>query len=133
MKLSELKLFVDRAVQYSRHGDDPEVVVQIKLPYSTVGGTPRVPVKSVQSGFDWDAGKFFIVPEEDLTPSDRDFAKQMREMQERAGWADAENRRLKAELNQIKKQLAKIKEGAGGKFSDITSDGGMDPRDKSMT
>lgn len=131
MKLSELKLIIDRSMQYSRH--DPDVVIQVKLPYSTVGGTPRVPVINAWSGFDWDAGKFFIIPEEDLTPSDRDFAKQMREMQERAGWADSENRRLKAELNQIRKQLAKIKEGAGGKYSDITSDGGMDSRDKSMT
>jgi len=49
----------------------------------------------------------------------------MRDMQERAGWADSENRRLKAELNQLKK---KIKQGAGGKYSDIVSDGGMDPR-----
>ena len=133
MKLSELKLIIDRAGQYSRRGDDPEVVIKVTLPYSTVGGTPRVAVINAWSGFDWDAGKFYIVPEEELVPRDRDFAKQMQEMQERAGWADAENRRLKAELNQIRKQLAKIKEGAGGKFSDITSDGGMDPRDKSMT
>jgi len=123
MKLSELKRFVDRALEYER--DDPDVVIQIKLPYSTVGARPSVGVKSVQKGFDWDAGKFILTPEEPLTPSDRDFDKQMRDMQERAGWADSENRRLKAELNQLKK---KIKQGAGGKYSDIVSDGGMDPR-----
>ena len=133
MKLSEFKLIIDRASQYSRQWEDLEVVIQVKLPYSTVGGTPRVAVTNAWSGFDWDAGKFFIIPGEELTPGNRDFAKQMREMQERAGWADSENRRLKAELNQLRKQIAKIKEGAGGKYSDITSDGGMDPRDKSPT
>lgn len=123
MKLSELKKYIDHHLKYER--DDPNVVIQIKLPYSTVGARPSVGVKSVQMGFDWDAGKFILTPEEPLTPSDRDFDKQMRDMQERAGWADSENRRLKAELNQLKK---KIKQGAGGKYSDIVSDGGMDPR-----
>jgi hypothetical protein len=103
MKLSELYEMIGRMATY---GDqDAEVVIQIKLPYATVGAQPRVPVKNVQMGFDWDQGKFFIVPEEDLTPSDRDFAKQMKEMQDRAGWAAYENRNLKAEIKQLKKQL----------------------------
>jgi hypothetical protein len=103
MKLSELKRIVER--YYSLGGEDEEVVIQIKLPYSTVGGSPFVKVKTVYSGFDWDQGKFFIIPEEDVTPSDRDFAKQMKEMQDRAGWADYENRNLKAEIRQLKKKL----------------------------
>ena len=103
MKLSELKNLVDLYHRDSR-GDD-EVVIQIKLPYSTVGGSPFVKVKTAYPGFDWDQGKFFIIPEEDVTPSDRDFAKQMKEMQERAGWADYENRNLKAEIKQLKKKL----------------------------
>jgi hypothetical protein len=108
MKLSELKRLVNN---YHRddHYDDPEVVIQIKLPYSTVGGTPFVKVKNVYPGFDWDQGKFFIIPEEDVTPSDRDFAKQMKEMQDRAGWADYENRNLKAEIKRLKKQLKEEK------------------------
>jgi hypothetical protein len=77
----------------------------IKLPYSTVGGYPPVPVKSISMGFDWDHGKFMISPAEELTPSDRDFAKQMKEMQDRAGWADYENRNLKAEIRRLKKKL----------------------------
>lgn len=125
MKLSELKQWVDRQIQYQGLHEDPEVVISIKLPYSTVGGSPFVKVKSVQMGFDWDDGKFFINPEEELTPSDREFAKQMKEMQERAGWADYENRNLKAEIRRLQK---KIKEGGGAKYSDIVSDGGMDPR-----
>ncbi len=104
MKFSELKRLVDL---YHRpdHHEDPEVVIQIKLPYSTVGSMPTVKLKSVQMGFDWDHGKFILVPEENLTPSDRDFAEQMKKMQERAGWADYENRNLKAEIKRLKKQL----------------------------
>ena len=109
MKLSELKKYVDRHIEFMRSGEDPEVVIGIKLPYSTVGGSPFAKVKSAQMGFDWDQGKFFINPEEELTPSDRDFAKQMTEMQERAGWADYENRNLKAEIRRLKK-LLKIEE-----------------------
>jgi hypothetical protein len=109
MKLSELKKYIDRHIEFMRSGEDPEVVIGIKLPYSTVGGSPFTKVKSAQMGFDWDQGKFFINPEEELTPSDRDFAKQMTEMQERAGWADYENRNLKAEIRRLKK-LLKIEE-----------------------
>ena len=125
MKFRELKAYIDRQMELMRDYEDPEVVIQIKLPYSTVGGSPFVKVKSVQMGFDWDQGKFFLNPEEDLTPSDRDFAKQMKEMQERAGWADYENRNLKAEIRRLKKKLT---EGSSGTYSDIVSDGGMDPR-----
>lgn len=125
MKFSELKKYIDRQSEIMRDYEDPEVVIQIKLPYSTVGGSPFAKVKSVQMGFDWDSGKFFIDPEEELTPSDRDFAKQMKDMQERAGWADYENRNLKAEIRRLKK---KITEGSGGTYSDVVSDGGMDPR-----
>ena len=104
MKVGELYEHIGRRVTY---GDqDAEVVIGIKLPYSTVGGSPFVKVKNAQMGFDWDQGKFFIIPEEDLTPSDRDFAKQMKEMQDRAGWADYENRNLKAEIRLLKKKLA---------------------------
>ncbi len=104
MKLSELHRIVDL-----HHSDqlreDPEVVIKIKLPYSTVGSSPTVKVKSMHLGFDWDHGKFIIYPEEELTPSDRDFAAKMRDMQEKWGWAESENRRLKAEIRQLKKKL----------------------------
>jgi hypothetical protein len=124
MKLSELKRLVDLHHR-DGHYEDPEVVIKINLPYSTVGGLPNVKVKSMWMGFDWDHGKFIIIPEEDLTPSDRDFAKQMKEMQDRAGWADYENRNLKAEIKQLKKKLTS--KGTAS-YTDVVSDGGMDPR-----
>lgn len=109
MKFSELKQFID-LYDNRVYREDPEVVVKIKLPYSTVGAMPTVKVKSVHMGFDWDAGKLIIYPEEELTPSDRDFAKQMREMQERAAMADYENRNLKAEIRRLNKLLEKKSE-----------------------
>lgn len=104
MKLSELKQFVDRQLEFNGR-EDPEVVIGIKMPYTTVGALPTVKVKTVQMGFDWDSGKFMLYPEEDLTPSDRDFAKKMTEMQTRAGNADYENRNLKAEIRRLQKKL----------------------------
>ena len=123
MKLSELKQYVD--LYYRPGHEDPEVVIEIKLPYSTVGGKPTVKIKNTSMGFDWDHGKFILQPEKSLCPEDRDFAKQMREMQERVGLAAYENRALKSQIRKLRKT---IKQGGGGQYSDIVSDGGMDPR-----
>jgi len=109
MKLSELHRLVN-VYQERMMREDPEVVIQVKLPYSTVGGQPTVPVKFISMGFDWDAGKFIITPEENLTPADRDFAEQMKKMQDDLGWTKNENRALKAEIKKLKKQLAKDNE-----------------------
>ena len=109
MKLSELHRIVN-LYHRDEHYEDPEVVILIKLPYNTVGSRPMVSVKNITMGFDWEAGKFIIMPEEDLTPSDRDFAKQMHDMQERAYKSDYENRNLKAEIRKLKKQL-EVKNG----------------------
>jgi hypothetical protein len=104
MKFSDLQRIVN--LHYSpNHYEDPEIMIRVKLPYATVGALPMVKVKSMNMGFDWEAGKFIIWPEEDLTPSDRDFAKQMRDMQERAYNSDYENRNLKAEIRRLKKKL----------------------------
>lgn len=109
MKLTELKRIVDLSMQ-SKYAGDSEVVVKVELPYVTVGAMPMVPVKSAQNGFDWESGRFILTPEENLTPSDRDFAKQMREMQDKLGWAEYENRGLKAEIRRLKKQLGEQNE-----------------------
>lgn len=105
MKFSELHRLVNLYHRDGTQYEDPEVVIMIKLPYATVGGHPTVPVKNMSMGFDWDHGKFMIAPEEELTPSDRAFAKQMKEMQDKWGWADYENRNLKAEIRKLKKKL----------------------------
>ena len=45
MKLSELKQIVEYHYRDGRL-DDPDVLLQIKLPYSTVGSTPVVKITS---------------------------------------------------------------------------------------
>jgi hypothetical protein len=85
---------------------DEEVVVVVRLPYSTVGGRPNVKVKYVGSGFDWDSGKFEIITEEELQPADRDFGEKFRKVVDDLGWAQYENRNLKAEVKKLRKQLS---------------------------
>lgn len=98
MKLSELHQLVSRAYDPSRPHNDPEVVVRVRLPFTTIGGTSTVSIKQCWSGFDWDKGKFILEPIEQLTPSDREFDVKFRELQERLGWLELENRDLKRKL-----------------------------------
>lgn len=99
MKVSELKQRLESA------NDDDTVSIAIKLPFVTVGAIPVVDVTVAFSGFDWDRGKFIITPEENLTPSDRNFETTMKEMQDKIGWLEYEKRGLKSEVRRLKKQL----------------------------
>jgi hypothetical protein len=103
MKVRDLKQILEHTK------DDNEVVISVKLPYATIGAIPMVSVESATNGFDWENGKFILRAEEELTPADRDFAKQMKDMQDKWGLAEYENRGLKAEIKRLKKQLG-IKE-----------------------
>lgn len=105
MKLRELKQLVDRAVETARDYEDHNVVIAVKLPYNTVGARPTVPVKLAFKGFDWENGLFILTPEENLTPADRDFAETMKKLQDKVGWAEYENRRLKAEIKKLNNKL----------------------------
>jgi hypothetical protein len=98
MKADQLKQMLQRV------DGDTDIMISIKLPFSTVGAIPMVSVKHAYKGFDWENGKFIIDPEELLTPADRDFASQMKKLQEDLGWAKYENRNLKAEIKKLKKQ-----------------------------
>ena len=100
MKVHELKLALNES------NDDDEVTIAIKLPYSTVGRSPMVNVKTAGSGFDWDRGNFILYSTETLTPNDRDFEKMMREMQDKNGWLEYEKRGLKTEVKRLKALLA---------------------------
>lgn len=99
MKASELKRILERIK------DDHEVMIAITLPYTTVGARPMVAVKHAYLGFDWEAGKFILAPDEELTPANREFAAQMKKMQDDLGWAKYENRNLKAEIKKLKQKL----------------------------
>lgn len=46
----------------------------------------------------------------------------------RCGLAEARVTHYEARVAELETQIAKIKAGAGGDYSDIVSDGGMDPR-----
>ena len=105
MKLSDLKRIIDLRLENALPHEDDIVRIAIKLPYQTVGAIPMVDVKSAQFGFDWENGSFILYPEEELTPTDRDFAEKMRKMQEDLGWAQYENRNLKAEIKKLKEKL----------------------------
>jgi len=102
MKLRELKTLVDRAVETSQDYEDHEVMIAVKMPYTTVGAIPMVPVKLAFKGFDWENGKFILTPEENLTPADRDFAETMKKLQDKVGWLEYENRGLKSENKKLK-------------------------------
>lgn len=99
MKVSDLKRVLERS------NDDDNVMIAIKLPYVTVGAIPMTSAKLAYNGFDWEKGNLVITPEELLTPTDRDFDSQMREMQRVTDLLDYENRGLKAEIKRLKKQL----------------------------
>lgn len=99
MKVADLKRVLERS------NDEDNLMIAIKLPYATAGAIPMTPVKLAFNGFDWERGNLVLTPEENLTPTDRDFAKQMKDLQDKLGWADYENRGLKAEIKRLKKQL----------------------------
>lgn len=104
MKLSELHRLVNLYHQPSHPRRDQDVVVRISMPYATVGGTPCVGIKQAAPGFDWDAGKFILIAEEQLSTPDEKFQKQFRELQKKAGWLEYENRNLKAEIRRLRKE-----------------------------
>jgi len=60
MTLGELKKRVDAAL---KQRDSEGFIVCIPNNKGVMGGQSVTSVKSVQSGFDWDRGKFIIYPE----------------------------------------------------------------------
>lgn len=105
MKLSELHKRIAAHVEDMQPYQDLDVVISIKLPYATMGAQPTVKVKNVWNGFDWDDGKFIIVPEESLTKPNDEFTKQFKDMQDRYGRLYSENNDLKSEIKKLKKLL----------------------------
>ncbi len=108
MKLSEFKMLLERHSQHIKEYDDPEVVIPVKMPFSTVGGTPCIAVKAMSRGSDWDHGKFMIYPEERLSKPNDDFHKQFKDLQDKYGWAQYENRNLKGEIKKLQNQIKEL-------------------------
>ena len=85
MKVADLR----RILAHPHLKDDDDVVIHIVSPNTTVGGSPVIPVKSANSGFDWDHGKLMIRPETDVRPVDEAFLetkKYYRKLSETLGW-----------------------------------------------
>ena len=108
MKLSEFKLMFERCTKHIPDYNDPEVVIVYKPPFSTVGGTPGVTVKRMVKGSDWDNGKFMIYPEQTLTLADAEFEKKFTDLQDKYGWAQYENRNLKADIKKLQKRIDEL-------------------------
>lgn len=104
MRLPILKEILERYPDC--RNQEVDVVIQVRLPFTTVGGTSVVSIKSCYKGIDWDKGKMILVPEEQLTPADRDFETKFKDLQDRCGWLELENRRLKAEIKNLRKNNA---------------------------
>jgi hypothetical protein len=114
MNLKELKEQVDWLYEHQllRHQHAPEditVSIVVKT-VGTVGGTPGVGVKSMQSGFDWDNGKLMIYPEKDLRSIEADELERLRKASDKEGWAQYENMNLKRELKKLKEELANLRD-----------------------
>lgn len=108
MKLSEFKAKIDLYADRIKEYDDPEVVVEYKPPFTTVGGAPCVSVVRVSKGFDWDNGKFFVVTEKPLTLVDGEFTEKFKKLQDDYGWAKYENRNLKADIKKLQKRIDEL-------------------------
>ena len=114
MNLKELKEQVDWLYerQLGRHHQAPEditVSIVVKT-VGTVGGTPGVGVKSMQSGFDWDNGKLMIFPEKDLRSIEADELERLRKASDKEGWAQYENMTLKRENKKLKEEVLNLKD-----------------------
>jgi hypothetical protein len=114
MTLSELKELVDW--HYSEqlgnlypHPADIQVGIVVKT-VGQIGGTPTVAIKSIDAGFDWDSGKLMIFPEKDVRTIEADELLALRKANEKQGWAEYENRGLKAEIKKLNKLINELME-----------------------
>lgn len=114
MNLKELKEQIDwlyeNQLQHNYPAPEDITVSIVVKTVGTVGGTPGVGVKSMQSGFDWDNGKLMICPEKDLRSIEADELERLRKASDKEGWAQYENVNLKRENKKLKEELANLKD-----------------------
>jgi hypothetical protein len=112
MNLKELKELVDWKIENLGHWEnaqDIRVGIVVKV-VGSIGGTPMVDIKSIQSGFDWDNGKFMIFPEKDLRTIEADELLALRKANEKEGWATYENANLKRENKKLKQDNLELQQ-----------------------
>ena len=105
MKLHEFKNIVEHCNNSLYESEEEKVVIAIKRPWATVGGSPFVEVKSASSGFDWDKGKFFIYPEQSLYLLQDTSADKVTELSKELDRIHYELWTTKQEVKRLKKQL----------------------------
>lgn len=112
MNLQILKKTIDWAsdsLQYhsNQTAQDIQVGIVVKTAGSA-GATPTVNIKSISLGFDWDNGKLLVFPEKDLRLIEADELAALRKENTKQGWAEYENRNLKAEVSKLKKKIQNL-------------------------
>jgi len=66
MTVKELRKRIDLHCR-AQHGlEDSRVVIPVTSPDAAIGGTPAVDVKDIGGGIDWNAGRLFVYPDEQL-------------------------------------------------------------------
>jgi hypothetical protein len=90
-----------------QYADDLQVVIPVYR-VGSVGGTSYVNVKSVTTGFDWDAGRIFLNTEERLREIDRDEIKTLQDKYEELGWKQYAISNLKRENKRLKERIKEL-------------------------
>lgn len=106
MNSEEFATRIDRVNSINSRNAEYPVVIPIKRPWTTAGGTPFIEAVNINSGFDWDNGKIFIIPKEPLMlVSDYENGPAtIKKLQSDLDWALLENRRLKAKIKKYEKE-----------------------------
>ncbi len=114
MNLKELKEQVDWLYEHqlrrNQHAPEDITVSIVVKTAGSIGGTPCVGVKSMQTGFDWDNGKLMIYPEKDLRSIEADELERLRKASDKEGWAQYENVNLKRENKKLKEEILNLKD-----------------------
>ena len=105
MNLSDLKELVDW--HYNQQLGDP-ADIQVGIVVQTVGQAGGTPIVAVHKGFDWDNGKLLIFPEKQLRTIEADELLALRKANEKEGWAEYENKGLKAEVKRLNATIKKL-------------------------
>ena len=108
MNTKELIFQLERSTQFAKgRMDDWQVVIPV-FRAGAVGGTPSVSIRIVHAGFDWDAGKIFIQPDERLRIIDEDEIQYLHDKYQELGWTHYEIRNLKKENERLLKRIEEL-------------------------
>jgi hypothetical protein len=101
------KMNTNELILKLQYADDLQVVIPVYR-VGAVGGTSYVNVKSVTTGFDWDAGRIFLNTEERLREIDRDEIKTLQDKYDELGWKHYEISNLKRENKKLKERIKEL-------------------------